>query len=141
MHYVYLLKSVKSGKSYIGQTDDLQKRFYQHNNGQNLSTKSDAPWELVAYEAYKSKALAMERERMLKRYGKGYSDWKKRAGFWLKDLKSGEESLGSVEQRQSLTATASDRRESATETTHPSPKKGGERWKEWGKSSQRAMVT
>ena len=81
MHYVYLLKSQKSGKAYIGQTDNLKQRFYQHNHGQNQSTKSDVPWELVAYEAYRSKALAMERERKLKRYGKALSDWKKRAAF------------------------------------------------------------
>jgi len=81
MYYVYLLKSQKTGKAYIGQTCNLQQRFYQHNHGDNQSTKSDAPWELIAYEAYRSKALALERERRLKRYGKALSDWKKRTGF------------------------------------------------------------
>ena len=81
MEYVYLLKSQKTGEAYVGQTHNLQQRFYQHNHGHNQSTKFGVPWELIAYEAYRSKALAMERERKLKRYGKALSDWKKRTGF------------------------------------------------------------
>lgn len=81
MHYVYLLRSEKTGKFYIGYSDDLKKRFYQHNNSQSSSTESGVPWTLVYYEAFPAKALALERERKLKRYGKGLTELKKRLGF------------------------------------------------------------
>jgi putative endonuclease len=81
MYYVYLLRSQKTGKFYVGSTSDLQRRFYQHNEGLNTSTKSDRPWNLVYYEAFPAKALALGRERNLKRYGKGLVELKKRLGF------------------------------------------------------------
>lgn len=39
MHYLYILKSLKDSKLYIGQTSDLRKRLAEHNTGQNKSTK------------------------------------------------------------------------------------------------------
>ena len=76
MYYVYLLKSKKSGETYIGFTDNLRRRFNEHNNGRSESTKYKIPWELIYYEAYKSKNDALRRERMLKYDG--------RASVWLK---------------------------------------------------------
>ena len=81
MYYVYLLKSKKTGSFYIGSTADLKQRFYKHNHGLNISTKAGMPWELVYYEAFPSKALALERERRLKRYGRGLVELKSRLGF------------------------------------------------------------
>ncbi|OGL37684.1 hypothetical protein A3B63_03725 [Candidatus Saccharibacteria bacterium RIFCSPLOWO2_01_FULL_49_22] len=81
MHYVYLLRSNKTGEFYIGSTGDLRNRFYQHNESRNTSTKYGVPWTLVYYEAFPTKATALERERKLKRYGKGLVELKKRLGF------------------------------------------------------------
>ena len=81
MHYVYLLRSKKNGSFYIGSTADLQKRFKQHNQGHSSATKTGTPWQLVYYEAFLTKALAQERERKLKRYGRGLVELKKRVGF------------------------------------------------------------
>ena len=81
MHYVYLLRSKKTNEFYIGSTEDLRRRFYQHNDSQNTSTEYGTPWVLVYYEAFPTKALALERERKLKRYGKGLVELKKRLGF------------------------------------------------------------
>ena len=69
MFYVYLLKSKKDNSPYIGYTNDLKRRFVEHNNRENRSTKHKAPFELVYYEAYKSKADAKYRESQLKRFG------------------------------------------------------------------------
>lgn len=82
MHYVYLLRSHPIGKFYIGSTSDLKKRFYQHNQGKNIATKHGVPWELVYYEAFSIKTYALERERKLKRYGRGLVELKKRLGFY-----------------------------------------------------------
>lgn len=81
MYYVYLLRSKKNGNFYIGSAKDLKKRFYQHNHGHSKATSSRAPWELVYYEAFPTKTLALERERKLKRYGRGLVELKKRLGF------------------------------------------------------------
>jgi putative endonuclease len=75
MYYVYVICDSK-GKSYIGYTDDLEKRLESHNKGLNKST-NNREWELVYYEAYKSKQDAMQREKRLKRSGQ--------ARRWLKD--------------------------------------------------------
>lgn len=81
MHYVYLLKSTKTNKFYIGSTSDLKKRFYEHNRGLSAATKAGLPWEIAYYEAYPTKALALEREKKLKQYGRGLVELKKRLGF------------------------------------------------------------
>ena len=78
MYYVYIIKSLIDKSLYIGYTDDLKRRIGEHNNKENISTKSKAPWELVYYEAYKSKSDAKYRESNLKRFAKGYAQLKKR---------------------------------------------------------------
>lgn len=50
MAYVYLLKSVKDGKRYIGSTTDLKRRLQQHNSGQVHSTKYRRPLILLGYQ-------------------------------------------------------------------------------------------
>jgi len=78
MFYLYVLKSFVDNKLYIGYTNDLKRRFSEHNSGQNTSTKPRAPFELVYYEAYKEKKDAVIRERKLKQFKNSYSELKKR---------------------------------------------------------------
>ena len=78
MHYVYLLKSVKTQKLYIGYTADLRKRFTEHNRGMNRATKPYIPFELVYYEAYRSKTDARKRELQLKGFKQAYIRLKER---------------------------------------------------------------
>ena len=54
MFYVYVLKSGKDDKLYIGYTVDLKKRFLEHNQGKVESTRPRKPFDLVYYEAYAS---------------------------------------------------------------------------------------
>lgn len=81
MYYMYLLQSKKDSSLYIGTTDDLQRRFKEHNTGRSLSTRNLLPWNLVYYEAYTTLALARQREHQLKRFAKSYSMLKKRIGL------------------------------------------------------------
>ena len=67
MFYVYMLKSRKDGNLYIGYTTNLKQRFSEHNEGENFSTKSRRPFDLLYYEAYVSQADAKQRERNLKK--------------------------------------------------------------------------
>lgn len=65
MHYTYLLKSEKSGKWYTGCTNDLRKRFKEHNENKSSYTKNKGPWKLIYYEACLSEADAYAREKYL----------------------------------------------------------------------------
>ena len=73
MQYVYILRSTKDGKWYTGCTEDLRKRFSDHNDGKVPSTKGRGPFELIYYEASLSAEDAFAREKYLKsRMGKRY---------------------------------------------------------------------
>ena len=78
MFYVYILKSKKDEKIYIGYTNDLKRRVEEHNSGKNTSTKFRRPFELIYYEAYKSEADAKHREDMLKLFGRALGGLKRR---------------------------------------------------------------
>ena len=68
-YYIYVLQNVPKNYIYIGYSEDLRKRLISHNNGQNKSTKSYAPLELIHYEAYKNMEDAKRREFYLKSNG------------------------------------------------------------------------
>jgi len=84
MHYVYLLKSEKTGGYYLGCTNDLRKRVAEHNSGKSLYTKDKAPWQLRYYEAYFSKNDAFRREKQLKKNKSGYRELRKRLADSIK---------------------------------------------------------
>lgn len=66
MFYVYIIKSKRDNKWYTGYTDDLRKRFKEHNNNKVSSTKNRGPFELIYYEACLNKYDALLREKYLK---------------------------------------------------------------------------
>jgi len=66
MFFTYILKSKKDGKLYIGCTNDLRRRFREHNLGLVTSTKPRKPFKLVYYESYRAKQDAFKREHNLK---------------------------------------------------------------------------
>jgi putative endonuclease len=65
-HYVYILRSLKDNKFYVGYTVDLRKRLKEHQQRIVTSTKSRVPFELIFYEAYRNKYDAIRREKYLK---------------------------------------------------------------------------
>jgi putative endonuclease len=75
-YYVYVLKSLTTGKLYIGQTQDLEARISSHNNGMSPYTKNRGPWILVYKEEFSTRSQAMIREKFLKT-GKGRDFLKK----------------------------------------------------------------
>lgn len=66
MYYVYLLKSLKDNKYYIGQTNNIYKRLERHNSGLVISTKNRTPFVLIGYETYQTRSESMWREHQLK---------------------------------------------------------------------------
>jgi putative endonuclease len=65
--WVYILRSSSAGRFYVGQTDDLTRRLFDHNNNRTVSIKNRGPWELVYSEQYAARAEAVRRERHIKR--------------------------------------------------------------------------
>jgi putative endonuclease len=67
MFYVYVLKSRKDQKYYIGQTANISARLLCHNRGDVKSTRKRRPMDIVFYENYETRAGAMKRESQIKR--------------------------------------------------------------------------
>lgn len=84
MFYVYILKSKKDNKSYIGSTNDLKSRMMLHNSGKILSTKLRRPLTLIYYEAYLAEGDARRREQKLKNFGQGITNIYKRLSDSIK---------------------------------------------------------
>ena len=67
MFFVYILQSISANRFYIGSTNNIIRRFHQHQNNQVKSTRNRGPWQMAYYEMYASRSEAVLRERQLKR--------------------------------------------------------------------------
>lgn len=65
-YYVYVLRSKKNKVWYTGLTDDIRKRFNQHNSGSACWSKNRGPFELIYCEVSRNIADARSREKYLK---------------------------------------------------------------------------
>lgn len=81
-YYVYVLQSEKSKRLYTGFTNDLRKRFKEHNDGKSTYTKHRGPYKLIYYEACLDKDDARSRELYFKS-GKGKRHLKSRLKRFL----------------------------------------------------------
>jgi len=67
MFYTYVLKSIRDGKRYIGQTSkDVLNRLREHNVGSNKWTRANSPFIILYYEKWDTKTEAIKREHFLK---------------------------------------------------------------------------
>jgi putative endonuclease len=66
MESVYVLISLKDKEFYTGLSNNVPKRFHQHNKGLVRSTKSRRPFILFRTEAFETRKEAEEREKFLK---------------------------------------------------------------------------
>ena len=66
MYFVYILQSQRTGRFYIGHTDNLLDRFNRHRAGRSKATKGRGPWWMPYYEVHDSRAEASQREREIK---------------------------------------------------------------------------
>jgi putative endonuclease len=73
-YYVYILSSGIGGTLYIGVTNDLVRRVYEHKSkAADGFTKKHGVDRLVYYEPFEDVEAAIQREKRLKRYNR---DWK-----------------------------------------------------------------
>ncbi len=67
MKYVYMLQSEAfPHRHYVGSTQNLKKRFDEHNKGHSPHTKKFAPWKLLGYMAFSDHGKADKFEAYLK---------------------------------------------------------------------------
>ena len=71
MYYVYVIRSSKDNKYYIGYTVDLTRRLQDHNRGKSKSVRYRGPFELVYYEKFPTRLEAIRREKQIKSYKGG----------------------------------------------------------------------
>jgi putative endonuclease len=62
MYKVYILQSLKDKRTYVGYTDNLNRRLFEHNSGRNKSTKNRVPFKLLFSEDFESRKEAKKRE-------------------------------------------------------------------------------
>ena len=72
--YVYILINKRYGTLYVGVTNDLPRRVWEHRYASVSSfTKRHGLTRLVGYETHDSIVAAIEREKHIKRW---HRDWK-----------------------------------------------------------------
>jgi putative endonuclease len=71
MFTVYILKSLRTVRYYIGHSAKVEDRLTQHNSGLVKSTKAYIPWEIIYKEEYETKSEAFRREMQIKSYKHG----------------------------------------------------------------------
>ena len=65
--FVYILYNYTREVSYVGYTNDIQKRLKAHNSGKGAKFTKGGFWNLIFFKKFKSKILAMQFEYKLKR--------------------------------------------------------------------------
>jgi len=66
---VYILYSERLGKYYVGQTDNLEKRFPVHNSGGKKYTTKGVPWTLIKIYDCEDRSKAVKLEQKVKKRG------------------------------------------------------------------------
>jgi len=80
-YYVYILRCL-DGSFYVGSSQDLEEREKAHNDGQAASfTRLRRPVTLIYSEAYETEALAVRRERQIKKWSRAKKEALISGGF------------------------------------------------------------
>ena len=61
-----MLRSIPTGRHYIGMTSDVERRLNEHNTKKGRWTSNFQPWEVVALERFPTRSEAVHREAFLK---------------------------------------------------------------------------
>jgi putative endonuclease len=72
-YYVYILASQRNGTLYVGMTNDLVRRYYEHKHGMVEGfTKKYQVHILVYYEVHDDVSEAIKREKQLKKWNRSW---------------------------------------------------------------------
>ncbi len=77
---MYIIHSRCLQRYYVGSTEVVEKRLFEHNSGKSISTRAGVPWELIRTECFATRSEAVLQERKIKARG---------IGRYLSDLEKG----------------------------------------------------
>jgi len=66
MIYVYSIKSVYYNYLYVGMTNNISRRYNEHNSGYERTTKPYLPFNLIYFEKCSNREEERKREKYLK---------------------------------------------------------------------------
>ena len=66
-YFVYILQSLKDGRFYIDQTQNIELRLEQYNSGKSNYTSKFTPWNLVWFRQHSSRKEAFKSEQDIKK--------------------------------------------------------------------------
>ena len=74
IYFIYIISNKKNGTLYIGMTNNLARRMYEHKNKliEGFSKKYDV-CKLIHYEIFNDPSSAIHREKLLKNWNR---EWK-----------------------------------------------------------------
>ena len=65
IYYVYILINEKRNV-YIGHTENLARRLFEHNNNHSNYTRNKGVWKVLYTETFQTRAEAIKKEKQLK---------------------------------------------------------------------------
>ena len=68
-YYVYMLltKNVEKCRTYVGYTNNIEKRLVLHNNSKGAKFTKGNIWKIIYLKKYENKSVAMKEEYKLKK--------------------------------------------------------------------------
>lgn len=70
-YFTYIIHSQALNCFYIGQTNDLDRRIFEHLSGKGKFSSRAKDWEMVFYQEFTSRSEAMNLESKIKNRGAG----------------------------------------------------------------------
>ena len=68
MSFMYILQSERTGRFYVGSSDDLERRLSEHQREHSPATRGRGPWHLVYREEFELLLDARRRELEIKHW-------------------------------------------------------------------------
>jgi len=65
-HFVYILQSEETGRYYVGESGDPERRLTHHNSTSTGFTARYRPWQLVFTQEFSTKEEAVAAEQLIK---------------------------------------------------------------------------
>src|SRR5215203_4383636 len=66
MFHVYVLRSRRTSRRYVGSCEDLDERLRRHNLGHSKATRHGIPWTLIDSERFSSRTEASKKRAYYK---------------------------------------------------------------------------
>ena len=66
MYYVYAISSLNRNYIYVGLTNNIERRFSEHNTGRNKTTKPYSPFVIIYVEECSNRIEARIKEKYFK---------------------------------------------------------------------------